>query len=126
MLKTTDGGLTWIAQDGGSSQLADVYFIDSQHGWICGDEGTVLVTQNGGDIWTEQTTSTTMAFNSILFVSRTEGWVVGEKGTILHTKDGGVTWLPESSSSANSLFHIAQSPNGTIWAVGESSVILKY
>ena len=126
VLKTADGGLTWTAQNGGSSQLTDVYFIDSLHGWICGDEGTVLVTRNGGDIWTEQTTSTTISFNSLLFVSKMEGWVVGANGTILYTKDGGVTWQPQQSSTENGLFHIDQSPDGTIWTVGESSAILKY
>jgi len=47
---TTDGGVTWKAQDSGSSSyLQAVSFIDSDRGWAVGYEGTILATTNGGN-----------------------------------------------------------------------------
>jgi photosystem II stability/assembly factor-like uncharacterized protein len=52
ILKTSDGGRNWIAQNSGTSEtLWTVYFTDANIGWAVGMWGTVLKTTNGGKIW---------------------------------------------------------------------------
>ena len=58
--KTTDGGVTWTSvslplADGENPWLRDLDFVDAEHGWAVGDEGTILATADGGVTWTRQT-----------------------------------------------------------------------
>ncbi len=70
ILRTRDGGVTWEVQRGlaGAEALEDVGFVDAlknpglysvsvtgQYGVITGDTGTLLVSADGGETWTEQT-----------------------------------------------------------------------
>lgn len=53
ILRSTDGGLTWIAQASGTSEnLYAVHFADAQRGAAVGRRGTVVVTADGGATWT--------------------------------------------------------------------------
>jgi photosystem II stability/assembly factor-like uncharacterized protein len=50
ILKTNDGGQTWLPQTSGTDvALFEVFFIDAERGWIVGDRGTILKTTTGGD-----------------------------------------------------------------------------
>jgi photosystem II stability/assembly factor-like uncharacterized protein len=57
ILRTTDGGLTWVQQHTGTPwQLESVQFLpDGRQGWAVGHNGTVLHTINGGETWAPQT-----------------------------------------------------------------------
>ncbi len=49
IIKTTDGGTTWLPQSSGvTSILRSIEFIDSLTGFACGDGGVILKTTNGG------------------------------------------------------------------------------
>jgi photosystem II stability/assembly factor-like uncharacterized protein len=98
--KTTDGGVTWVAQVSGvSAWLHGVCFTGVDSGFVIGGDGVILHTLDGGTQWTRQSAETTATLNAVDFVSSDEGWVVGEEGwatgqpgTLLHTIDGGMTW----------------------------------
>jgi hypothetical protein len=48
--KTTNGGLNWYSQvDIGLAGTECMQFINSQTGWIVGDEGLIVKTTNGGE-----------------------------------------------------------------------------
>jgi photosystem II stability/assembly factor-like uncharacterized protein len=48
----SDQKLSWNIQSSGViSRLSTVFFIDRQHGWIAGSNGTLLQTENGGLKW---------------------------------------------------------------------------
>ena len=50
ILKTTNGGLTWILKSSGTSEnLYGVYFADKNNGAIVGSRGTILKTIDGGE-----------------------------------------------------------------------------
>jgi photosystem II stability/assembly factor-like uncharacterized protein len=50
ILRTTNGGLTWFQQNSGTVQnLYDVFFTDTHHGTVVGENGTILRTVNGGE-----------------------------------------------------------------------------
>ncbi|MBA2422478.1 MAG: hypothetical protein H0V61_04565, partial [Chitinophagales bacterium] len=49
ILKTTDGGLTWVTKISGTTNaLRAVHFIDSVTGFACGFAGTLLKTTDVG------------------------------------------------------------------------------
>jgi photosystem II stability/assembly factor-like uncharacterized protein len=57
--KTYDGGETWTPvaipiEPGVGVHLRDLCFADAQHGWVVGENGTILATTDGGATWTRQ------------------------------------------------------------------------
>src|SRR5262249_3260060 len=52
VLATSDAGATWGAQSTGqTTPLHGVFFLDQQRGWVVGDLGTILGTDEGGKTW---------------------------------------------------------------------------
>ena len=104
VIKTTDGGASWDVQHhaGGSGiELNSVNFIDALNGWAAGGaygsgQNVLLKTTDGGKIWIEVKTDTTLPYNSIYFVDKDTGFVFGEDGIILRTTDGGNSWNTSS------------------------------
>ena len=98
ILVTTDGGVTWSAQDPGTTSfLSGISFADPSHGWAVGvDPSTrssvILGTTDGGATWGAQDPGTTPGLNAVTCSDASHGWAVGDNGTILATADGGATW----------------------------------
>lgn len=93
ILKTTQGGSTWIKQNSGiTTRLNAVYFSNPDIGYAVGDSGTILKTVNGGNIWSKQITGIQSNLNSIYFSSMDSGYAVGDSGTFLKSNDGGTSW----------------------------------
>jgi photosystem II stability/assembly factor-like uncharacterized protein len=78
--------------------LADISFAkDLKHGWLVGNQSTLLETTDGGNTWKTRTLdlgeeAAKYAFTSVSF-SGNEGWIAGEPNVLLHTTDGGESWL---------------------------------
>ena len=86
LLRTTDGGNTWkkvlLAHDENDDLwLADVLFIDKMHGWICGNNGTVFSTHDGGDSWIKESVLTE-EFLVIIAATKSKIFIVGQNGNI--------------------------------------------
>jgi photosystem II stability/assembly factor-like uncharacterized protein len=73
--------------------LSDIQFLDSNNGWIVGDEIPIMYTPDAGGNWYEQSVSEEVIgrLYSVYFVNVTHGWAVGSDGTILRTTEGNVT-----------------------------------
>ncbi len=84
ILKTSDGGASWIQQTSGVKfQLWSVYFTDLYYGWIVGDRGdTILSTTNSGMNWIKNYSMGGLRLHSVNFPSPSVGWTVGETGSI--------------------------------------------
>jgi photosystem II stability/assembly factor-like uncharacterized protein len=105
ILKTIDGGSTWVPQTSPvPDSFFDVFFLDVDNGWIVGDNGVIVYTTDGGANWYEHAQSgalTTADLNTVYFVD-SYGWTGGDSEDIFRTTDGGTTWylaeaLPSSS-----------------------------
>ena len=59
--------------------------------YVCGSDGKIFNSTNGGNDWSEQLTGTINTLNSINFRYDSIGYSVGVNGTILFTDNGGVT-----------------------------------
>lgn len=94
-LKTTDGGATWNATNGGGI----FYYLDANTGWAysagpsLAPPYTIYKTTNGGTSWTPQyTDNTTGELTAMQFTDLNHGWVIGKNGKVFNTSNGGTTW----------------------------------
>ena len=103
ILKTTDGGDSWITQyDSDSSDFNSVYFKNENDGLVIGRYGQIWATTNGGNTWILQDDFIYNELFSIAHCETSELWISGSYGTILHSVDGGIpVELTSFSSSIN-------------------------
>jgi hypothetical protein len=96
----------WTIQNSGTSlTLRSVSFTDSLKGWVVGDSGVILHTDDGGGTWAKQTSGTTVPINSVSFCDSFVGWAVGPSGTKLMTVDGGMNWTRIFHDTAGNIFN---------------------
>ena len=129
ILKTADGGETWMLRGNGTSQslMAVTFAGDDETGWAVGSSGTILKTVDGGERWERRESGTADRLEAVAFAEDGQtGWVVGQNGTILKTTDGGETWMSRSSGTSQWLMSVTFTSDGeTGWAVGWDATILK-
>lgn len=102
----------WLVQQNTLSTTPnDLFFINSQTGWICGDSGKVIKTTNGGETWTLYQTSTNYPLNSIKFIDSYTGWAAGGTtynnplsyvyNAIVKTTNGGINWATQFTTNSD-------------------------
>lgn len=99
ILKTTDGGATWLRQGIGQTtlrgiDLIDVHALDAQHAWAVGTKNTIVHTTDGGATWMSVSTplTTELGLLSIDIINGTHIYVTGEQGTVVRSTNAGSTW----------------------------------
>lgn len=108
LLKTTNGGINWSAEDFYDSTffLKTIYFPDSLTGFTAGFGGTFFKTTNAGSSWNPMLTDTS-AFASfpivkIRFLTPDIGFACGGiidiAGVIWKTTNSGLSWIAENFS----------------------------
>ena len=114
--------MNWqIVQSGVTSTLRDIDFVDPDHGWAAGQDGTIIATSDGGETWRAQETGFEITIRSIDFIDANAGWAVGHLGLILHTTDGGQTWAQAGNEIALgvNLIHVSFTSPSDGWIVTE-------
>lgn len=106
VLRSDDGGRNWVRHNITGDFFQSIHFPNSATGYICGSEGTILKTADGGQSW--QTIreggslgSKNRPFRAIWFTSAEKGYLVGDDGLFWRTENGGRDWtvlagLPEA------------------------------
>ncbi len=137
--KTLSGDL-WIVGGGGEVQylpgdgavrkmhvtdvdLNGVFFTNANNGWVVGERGVIVHTEDGGLTWKSQTSGITESLHAITCTGENRCWAVGDKATILKTKDGGDHWKKLESRLAALLFAVDFVNDRTGWVVGEDGSI---
>ena len=93
ILKTTDGGQTWIKKDSVNfipSNILSFQFLNADTGFAFREYSTLLKTYDGGNTWQEFNAGSSVPI--IQFVNSKTGFAAGEVGVILRTDDSGTTW----------------------------------
>ena len=127
---TADGGKTWENPLRGYNRtLHDVYFIDRDNGYVAGDRGAVLITDDGGESWVQMNVDSNNDLKSIFIIPdyRNEfnaGWAAGNNGTILLNDFQRFDWFPVNTPVTENLNDIYFVDTFTGWAVGENGTIL--
>lgn len=85
LVRTTDGGATFAANPYGFDlYLSGLYFLNTDTGFISGQNGTLLYTSDGGNSVTALQTNTTALLSDVNFTPDSAvGLAVGNNGTIL-------------------------------------------
>ncbi len=129
MQKTTDGGKTWAYQKVESDNFTGMD-IHGDEIWMCGYNGGIFYTSDGGNNWTRYRNGNDIILPRyrllcILFTNDQNGWAAGEDGKVIHSTDGGRTWAEYKQFTTNALRSIAQCPNGDLLMAGDGGALYR-
>lgn len=131
ILASSDGRHWPKQQSGTTKDLNGVAFADERDGWVVGDDGVVLHTDDGGSTWQRQKAATGQSLRGIACSDALHAWIVGGRtsasgiggrGIILATTDGGKTWMQQRRLRGACLVAVACADATLAWAVGGESV----
>jgi photosystem II stability/assembly factor-like uncharacterized protein len=125
LLMSSDEGKTWRTKHLPSDErFRAIAFLDSRRGFVAGDGGTLLATEDGAETWRQIPLPTRDKLTSLHFVGD-HGWLAGWSGLILHSSDGGRTWESQQSGVQQGLDSIFFVDANHGWAVGWVGIILR-
>ena len=134
ILKTTDGGSSWIEQLPSGPWnffwLSSIQAVSDQVVYAAGAE--IYKTTNGGNLWSKLNPIGDWHFNTLFFLDENTGFIGNQQGDnpfyypgkIYKTTNGGNSWnnVFTASNSIQSIFFINNSEG---WAVGYENPIYK-
>jgi hypothetical protein len=136
VVKSDDGGDTWLEVVIGDGSLKSIWGADASHLWTAGVFSTVIMSQgfiaqtvNGGESWTREYWGPSSVYEGLWVSSANQAWGVGgagaEQGTGLFST-AGMCPLPAAQPQVGPEGYHAV--HGTadgkhIWVVGEQGVI---
>ncbi len=103
LLKTSDGGDTWIEINTGSSSFTDIEYKNENEVFICGNS-FVMKSIDGGNIWEKYTFSSNIHATDIYFRDMNTAFLLGSD-TILISEDGGETWAGTSINNQYNIYY---------------------
>jgi photosystem II stability/assembly factor-like uncharacterized protein len=131
ILATTDGGVTWTAQNGSplsGCELREVACSGPSDAWVVNGVGvgSGMYRKTSGGTWsyTNLTDVAPSGLLSVAFADAKHGWACGWDGEMVATTDGGVTWKAQDSGTGQFLYGIACADAQHAWTVGEVGGIL--
>lgn len=120
---TSNGGATWALSLQDKYVGTEVYFEDSENGWITGSPAGMLHTANGGASWQGLTNSNggpqSVIFD-LTFSSATAGYGISAMGQVYTTSDAGAIWKRDAFAPPN-VTHMCQA-DGAGWVSTLSGV----
>ncbi|MRS12778.1 MAG: hypothetical protein EG823_06875 [Actinobacteria bacterium] len=75
-----------------TGSLTSVTFTSDTTGFAAADNGVIMKTTDGGDVWTQVRGADTYSFRGIDFWNSATGVAVDHAGKVASTSDGGATW----------------------------------
>jgi photosystem II stability/assembly factor-like uncharacterized protein len=66
---------------------------DDQNGFLCGQDGLIMRTRDGGKTWQKVESRTHLFIFALSFPDRLHGFLVGDRSLVLSTTDGGETFV---------------------------------
>jgi len=118
ILKSNNGGNSWtkIRETFQDQLMSGLYFINDFEGWVCGFNGVMFKTTNGGISWIRETLQTDKELREIFFID-TVGYCVGFSGTFMKYH-----YTPPPTNNIQII-----SPNGgELWETGSTKQIIWY
>ncbi|MFA3781828.1 protein kinase [Melioribacteraceae bacterium 4301-Me] len=102
-----------------------IKFIDKNVGFICGDKGLILRTEDGGFNWYKVETNSKDLLFDIGFADKSTGFAIGWNGEILKSNDRGNTWTSIEKVTDDYLKSIDFNKNGYGLIVGGGGTIIR-
>ncbi|WP_425420631.1 YCF48-related protein [Phaeodactylibacter xiamenensis] len=93
LLKTADGGGNWTdITPENVGFISNIFFLDSNHGWVGNRDGQLFITQDGGQTWAQVMVAEGLEeYVEPLFVDELNGYA-SLREDFYRTSDGGFTW----------------------------------
>ena len=92
ILKTSDGGSTWLTVSSLGTYINHVFFTDTEKGWLIHSNDVIRKTIDGGLTWITQSSGFRFDIESAFFIDSLKGTIIQPSGTLLYTQDGAKTW----------------------------------
>lgn len=105
-----------------TSNLNAIDIYSEKHGWIVGDQGSMLYLSK--DVWVKNKNVTSENLYSVCLTGENDGWAVGSHGTILHLK--GKRWVNYPSPTKEKLNSVSFMDAEHGVAVGERGIVIIY
>lgn len=123
---TTDGGHTWFPPGSPAilQGLRDVDLDASGRGYAAGNYGTILLTEDGGQSWTSQTSGVQNLLRSVC-VRSGRTWAAGSFGTVLGEPGVGLTGWSRVTTIGNTLRDAAFGDEQHGIIVGDAGLIFR-
>jgi photosystem II stability/assembly factor-like uncharacterized protein len=126
IFKSTNSGDNWIQQSKFDDPYHSISFLNANTGIMCGDDGKIQRTTNGGTNWNSITSGTTNSLQKVTYISNNIVYSVGSSGLILKSSNGGLNWFQQSSGTNVTLRGIDGFPTGDfILAAGGNGTIVR-
>jgi photosystem II stability/assembly factor-like uncharacterized protein len=130
VLKTIDGGDTWVVQwesDVNGTGVTSLHFFDTMNGYAGTMSGDIMKTTDGGSTWVSSDIDPLVdqgELSDLDFYDNDNGALISLYNGIYYTNDGGDTWDVATTNYTESidLYYASQS---TLFAVGYDQEIYK-
>lgn len=73
--------------------ISEVFFINTQYGWLLSSRGEVARTTDGGKEWVLNSIELGNSYSALFFLDSVTGWIVADDTYILQTHNGGEDWV---------------------------------
>lgn len=139
VLRTSDSGASWEAQNVDARQVSSVAFVTGSRAVAVGQDGLTAMSEDGGATWTSLTNSVRGVFRGIRADSAKVATAFGDAGAVARSIDGGKSWRSLTAASTEDLVDatnsgkhefaltatgkfIHSSDGGASWAVTDTGV----
>ncbi len=126
LIRKTNSGLNgWFdKKSGGSNGLNAIAFHGQNNGVAVGDGGLILITQDGGNSFSEVNFGENLNLYGVDIIAGVI-YAVGQSGAIFKSNDLGNSWTQQTAPPSQDLYSVHFVDEQTGYAAGESGVILK-
>ena len=83
----------WRKIDSLHADYRQIYFFNDTLGFLCGDDGLIKKTTDGGESWNFRSINTNDPVTSVYFITEKIGFATTIAGSIYKSIDGGNTWV---------------------------------
>jgi photosystem II stability/assembly factor-like uncharacterized protein len=130
ILRSADGRSWSQVEVPVDATLTRVRFVDAEHGWAVGYDGTVLRTEDGGGSWALLQFDPDWArpYYDLHFFDATNGLLAGANGSLMATADGGQTLEPievEAFEDQQNLYNLVALGDGSLLIAGERGFLAR-
>jgi photosystem II stability/assembly factor-like uncharacterized protein len=97
-------------------------------GWVAGDAGVILETNDGGIHWVAKYTQQSLNFLGIHVTDQNNAFVVADTGQVLSTTDAGANWsaIDPATPQGLSLTSVSIVDSNDIWAINSDNSVFQY
>ena len=124
---TTNQGVSWTPVAlplPAGVLLTRIEMTDAQHGWMVGQNGTVLVTTSGTS-WNAQVSGTASNLTGLSMIDANTFFACGDDGTVISTTNGGANWTTHTTPITAVLNSIDAVDINNAWSCGELGKMIR-